>query len=127
MSNKFKIRNLENEIRRIQKQIVKLKEEDKKPKQSRVIAVVTEERNSVIKSILTRQEVSQVFKYVFVQKGNTEHCTLTDGTSDVVGEGSATCHEDDVFVDGIGCSLAERRAVIDYYTKIERLETKEYN
>lgn len=127
MSNKFKIRNLENEKRRIDKLIAKLKREDEAKCDYKFIGTITEERQSVIRTSDMEQTVTQTFKYSFERRGNEIECTLTDGTSNIVGKGVSKCHSEDLFSEGVGCSLAERRAVVDYYKKIEREETRGYN
>lgn len=124
MSNKFKIRNLENEKRKIDKLIAKLKREDEVRTVYELIGVITEERQSIIRTGDNENTMTQTFKYFFERKGNVIECTLTDGISTIVGKGISRCHSEDLFSESVGCTLAERRAVVDYYSKLERIETR---
>lgn len=126
MSNKFKIRNLENEIRRIQKEIVRLKKEDATGI-GKIVAVIKEQRKSDIISNGTTTTVDSTFKYIFKTQGNKVMCTLTDGVNAIYGEGISTCHEDDKFDLQTGCIIAERRAIADFYNKLAIEVIKEYN
>lgn len=128
MSNKFKIRNLENEKRRIDKQIAKLKEEDLKSKELRefYISCVTEERSSIIKMDNVEKEVKQIFYYKFTREDNKVICELTDNFSKIKAIGVAICCEDDSFNVNVGCVIAERRAVVNYYRQVEIIETSRH-
>lgn len=121
MKNKFKIRNLENEKRRIDKEIARLRNEEDK-----TIAVLTEERTSVIHAGDKSNTLTQKFTYTFKRKGNAIMCILADGQSFIIGRGIARCCDEDVFDQKIGCTIAERRAVADYYKQIEKAEVRRY-
>lgn len=128
MKNKFKIRNLENEKRRIDKLIDKLRREDEeRAVEEKFLGVITEERESVIKTDRVTNTINQVFTYSFRRKGNTIECVLSDGTSTIKGVGVAKCHSEDLFNEGVGCTIAERRAIADYYKQIEKVEVRRYN
>lgn len=128
MKNKFKIRNLENEKRRIDKLIDKLRREDEeRAVEEKFLGVITEERESVIKADGISNKISQVFTYTFKRKGKTIECVLADGTSKIKGVGIAKCHSEDLFSEGVGCTIAERRAIADYYKQIEKVEVRRYN
>lgn len=128
MKNKFKIRNLENEKRRIDKLIDKLRREDEeRAVEEKFLGVITEERESVIKTDRVTKTINQVFTYSFRRKGNTIECVLSDGTSTIKGVGVAKCHSEDLFSERVGCTIAECRAIADYYKQIEKIEVRRYN
>lgn len=128
MSNKFKIRSLENEKRRIDKLITKLKEEDlkKNKPEEKHIGRITEERSSTISSEGYERTVNQEFYYTFTRNGNKVTCELRDSFSKVIAKGVAICCEDDDFNETIGCVIAERRAMVDYYKQVEKIETSRH-
>lgn len=124
MSNKFKIRNLENEKRRIDKRIAKLREEDLKRSEFKEVHIgfITEERSSKIITEGFERIVNQNFYYTFTRKGNKIVCELTDSFSKIKAIGVAVCREDDDFNANVGCVIAERKAIANYYKQLELLE-----
>lgn len=123
MSNKFVIRNLENEKRRIEKLINKLKREDAREEK---LFTIVEERESRVSKGEVSDAFTQKFKYEYTRKGNEIKCKLVCIGSTIEGVGIAKCHNDDDFNQHIGCSLAERRAVADYYNKLAKEEGRRY-
>lgn len=123
MSNKFKIRNLENEKRRIEKLIDKLKREDVKEQK---LFTVLEERESKIHKVVVSNTFTQKFKYEYTRKGNEIKCKVICIGSSKEGVGVAKCHNEDDFNQHIGCAIAERRAVADYYNKLAEEEGRRY-
>lgn len=123
MSNKFKIRNLENEKRRIDKLIKKLKEEETKEYK---LFTIFEERECNVRKDYLEDTYTQMFTYEYTRKGNEIKCKLTCNGTSIEGVGIAKCHSDDNFNQHIGCSIAERRAVADFYVKIAKEESERH-
>lgn len=127
MSNKFKIRNLENEKRRIDKQIEKLRREDEtKPRGVEFIKFIEEERESKIIADNFERVLNTRYFYEFTREGNKITCKYSDAHSKIVGIGVSKCCEEDEFNLVTGCTIAERRAIADYFKQIELEEVKRY-
>ncbi|MGL5715329.1 MAG: hypothetical protein ACRCX2_20090 [Paraclostridium sp.] len=122
MSNKFKIRNLENEKRNLDKQIAKLKAEVRKDETYKHLTTVTEKRVSQIVSTENSTEKENIYTYDFYQQGDRVICIFSDDYTNIRGKGVATCCEEDTFNLSVGCIIAERRAVVNYYKEIEEIE-----
>lgn len=123
MSNKFKIRNLENEKRRIDKLIKKLKEEETKEYK---LFTIYEERECNVRRDNLEDNYTQMFIYEYTRKGKEIKCRVICKGSSIEGVGVARCHNDDDFNLHIGCSLAERRAIADFYIKLAKEESKRH-
>lgn len=117
--SKFKLRNLENERRRLQKQIAKIDKQIDKVKNTKVISegyleLIVKEKLNI--GNRTTDEVRANVKYE--RFGNEITCTLslTDKFLDhETFVGKAICAEDDAFKEGVGICIAECRAIQKVY------------
>lgn len=121
--SKFEIRTIENQIRSYKKEIKKLEKRLRDDKNTYLIARGKKKidrrvafdyaRFSNLKNKEMGLEVE--LDILHYRVGNDTICLLIDDELNVVGLGYAECNEEDIYSRSIGMSIAECRALSDYY------------
>lgn len=123
MKNKFKIRDLENRKRSIDKEIARLRGEKDEPQYQCIgHSVETNLRTITMENFETTDEVH--LNYSYYRKGNDVKCIIENHTKEglFTGEGIAKCHIDDEFNLTKGLRLAYLRA----YAELNNKRAEEY-
>lgn len=122
--SKFKLRNLMNEKRRIEKEIAKVEKmlQDKNNKKVH-IGTVEEciESECTVNHRGGKQFVNGLkyrLIYNFYRKGKEVICDLYCPNTGIVATGVAKCCDEDAFVLERGMKLAEKRALAEYHVKM---------
>lgn len=126
--NKFLLRNLRNERRRIEKQIEKIDKEIDRVKNTKVLLKGTLDLNSLVKveesdTILVDNDIKfdMNFNLKIERYGNEVVCTLNSKDFRFKGEqfiGKAVCAIDEKFDLATGMTIAQNRAIREVYNYI---------
>lgn len=122
--NKFELRNLKNERRRLEKQLEKIDRKIDKAENAEVILKTTMEithcakvKETILHLSKKKFSNSRVFDVEFTRYKNEVTCTYkTKGGKQYVGV--AKCAYDDEFDISVGLSLSETKAIIEIYNDI---------
>lgn len=129
--SKFKLRNLMNERRRIDKEIEKVKREMEKGKDKTIyIGIIDETLKGECsvehrggKQVMTGMEYN--FRYIFTRRNREVACTLYCADTKITVQGKSICCDEDVFILEKGMKLAEARAKAEYYARLVEIAKKD--
>ena len=128
--SKFKLRNLMNEKRRLEKEIAKVEKmlQEKRNKKIHIGKIEEHiESECTVNHRAGKQFVNGLkykFVYNFYRVGKEVMCDLYCPNTGVVATGIAKCCDEDIFVLERGMKLAEKRALAEYHIKMAELTKK---